>query len=672
MTAPQKWLPLGTHLGIKLCFLAVGLALFLFSSLSADNGRILTERAQRAIKNSPPDIHHKLWLYLSEDAVDSLPALLTEKARARRARVDPSTLLIDAHDYPISQDALMQIRNTGAHVRRASKWLRAVSVEADSEQLERLKPLSFIEQIDLVKVLIAPFFPKVKPLCPKDFPTKTTARLWRVYGLTEFQNQFINAVKLHQAGLSGKGVMIALFDTGFEINHHAFDSANIVATYDFINDSTTVDDPECPEDTTWSQNFHGTLVFGVIGGNVPDTLIGVAPGADFVLAKTEITCDGTEIKVEEDNWIAAAEWADSIGVDIISSSVGYTEFTDSGSYTFEDLDGNTALITIAADVAASKNILVVNAAGNRRNKPWGHIVTPADGDSVLAVGAVQSDSSLTPFSSPGPTADGRIKPDIVTLGVGVVAPKHTGGYVAVSGTSFSTPLVAGGAALALEHDSTLTAAELRDLIRQSGDRSAQPDTNFGYGLYDAIRSADIIKIDQTQPIQVLVNEFLSIPITTSGRSDSIPVLEAFDLPLSTILIDHGNGTGHLELYGSEQNSSIMRFGLTADVGYFADTTYLLLETYPSASRPIAAAPNPFSDSVRIIVAPSAGRLVSISIFNMAGEKVWEKVKSLDPSADVINTWNGRNREGRVVAAGVYLVHVKTDQHTSMLKVLKTD
>jgi hypothetical protein len=139
-----------------------------------------------------------------------------------------------------------------------------------------------------------------------------------------------------------------------------------------------------------------------------------------------------------------------------------------------------------------------------------------------------------------------------------------------------------------------------------------------------------------------------------------------------MFIDHGDGTGHLELFGSEQNPSVVRFGLIADVGYFADTTYLLLETYPSADRPIAAAPNPFADSVRIIVAPSAGRLVSISIFNAVGEKVWEKVNSSDLSADVINTWHGRNREGRVVAAGVYLVHVKTDRHTSMLKVLKTD
>lgn len=653
---------------IRFCFPLVVLTIFLSPSLQAGNDRILTKRARCAIQNSPSDTHHTLWLFLSGDAIASVPIYLTDKARARRAKADAVTLLIDAHDYSISQYALERIRYTGAQIRRVSRWLRAVSVEANSEQIEKLKSLTFIEQIDLVTVFAAPSFPEVQSVRPDVFPTKSTAL---AYGPTLFQNQFINAVKLHQAGLTGKGVMIALFDTGFEINHRAFDSTRIVATYDFINDDTAVDEVECPEDITANhQNCHGTLVFGVVAGNVPDTLIGIAPGADYILAKTEITCDTTEIKLEEDNWIAAAEWADSIGADIISSSVGYYQFTAGGSYTFLDLDGNTALITIAADIAASKNILVLNAAGNERGKSWDHIVVPADGDSVLAIGAVRGDSTLAPFSSPGPTADGRIKPDLVTLGVGVFTAIPTGDYAAQSGTSFSTPLVAGGAALAFEHDTTLTAAELRDLIRQNGDRSSHPDNDFGYGLFDAARSADIIKIDPTGPIQIQANRFLSVPITTSGRSDSIPVLLAFDLPLSVTLIDHHDGTGHLEVFGSQENPPLVQFGLVADVGYFADTTYCSLETY--ASRLIFAGPNPFADSVMIFVSPDAGKLVSISVFNSAGERIWEKVNNLITSADVISTWNGCNQVGQVAVPGVYLIHVETDKRTTVLKLLKTD
>ncbi len=659
------------QLNIRLCSRIALLAVFWSSSLLAQQGNVVTEQARCAVQNSPPDIYHKLWLFLNDSAVDSLPAPLTDKARTRRAKVDPVTLLVDGHDYAISQDALAQIKSTGAHIRGVSKWLRAVSVEADSDQLKKLKSLSFIKRIDLVRTLSTAFPPEIRLLRTKDFPTKATAL---AYGPTLFQNRFINAVKLHQAGLTGKGVMIALFDTGFEINLRVFDSTHIATTYDFINNDTAVDGPECPEDTNPSnhQNSHGTMVFSVIGGNVPDTLIGIAAGADFLLAKTEITCHDTEIKLEEDNWIRAAEWADSIGVDIISSSVGYTEFTDSGSYSFEDLDGNTALITIAADIAASKNILVLNAAGNHRRMPWKHIVAPADGDSVLAVGAVGADSVVATFSSPGPTADGRTKPDIVTLGVDVVAATNSGEYAAVSGTSFSTPLTTGGATLALEHDNSLTAAELRDLIRQNGDRSAHPDNDYGYGLFDAARSAYIIRIDSIDTIQVTISRLISVPITTSGRSDSIPVLKAFDLPPSATFADHGDGTGYLEIFGLVENAPLVRIGLVADVGYFADTAYAFLETHAASELQITAAPNPFTDIIRIFVRSSVGRLSSISIFNIAGEKVWEKVNSYVPPADIIYTWNGRNQEGRVVAAGVYLVYVKTDRCATMLKVLRTN
>ncbi|MEW5995134.1 MAG: S8 family peptidase, partial [Candidatus Zixiibacteriota bacterium] len=336
-----------------------------------------------------------------------------------------------------------------------------------------------------------------------------------------------------------------------------------------------------------------------------------------------------------------------------------------------DLDGNTARITIAADIAASKNILVCNAAGNHRSRPWGHLNFPADGDSVLAVGAVEGDSVLASFSSPGPTADGRKKPDIVTLGVGVLAANTGGGFSFMDGTSFSTPLVAGGAALALEHDSTMTAADLRNLIRANGNRASKPDNDYGYGLYNAARSADIIRIDSVAPITILADDVLSVPLTTSGRSPVIPALSAFNLPVGSRLIDYSDGTGLLEVCGSEDNLSSVRAGLVADVGYFADTTFVLIQTLPANGLQIFAAPNPFCDSVRIVVAPSAGRLSAITVFNIAGEQVWERVNSPALAADIISTWHGRNREGRVVAAGVYLVHVVTDHGTRMLKVLKT-
>jgi len=615
---------------------------------------------------------HKYWIYLNDSAFDSSKIFLTAKAKKRRAKVDADNFLIDAYDYPLQDSILNVIENTKVSVKHVIRWLKAVTVAADYKQLQRIIMLPCVKKVDLVNTLTAIVPDKIMEL--KQKKAKSEALAYN-YGYSYFQDLFINSIKLHQVGLTGKGVMIAIFDSGFELHHRAFDSANIMATYDFINDDTAVDYEDCPTASpTIQQRYHGTLTFGVIGGYVPDTLIGIAPEADFILAKTEITCGGKETKVEEDNWIAAAQWADSIGADIISSSLGYTKFQDSGSYSFSDLDGNTALITIAADIAASKNILVVNAVGNERGSSWNHLVTPADGDSVLAVGAVNPDSTLAPFSSPGPTADGRIKPDIVTLGVNVFSVFYLGGYAYVSGTSFSTPLVAGGAALVMENNPSLTAHEIINRIHNSGDRSGNPDNNYGYGLFNAMEVADIIKFDLPQVIKVDYRPQITIDVTTSGLTDSIPKLSAISLPSWISFIDHNDGTGVIEITPSPSSLPSIKFGLIADIGYFADTSYYTLEIFGLSNNPVYAGPNPFRDVVNIYVKSSAGDVKSVAIFNMAGEKVWEKVNISPNSADIsgIIRWYGCNQKGEVVSAGVYLCIVQTDSQKYRLKLLKTN
>lgn len=629
----------------------------------------ISRRAQSLLEASSPHERNLYWLYLDDNAFDSAGVYLTEKAQRRRAKVDPINFLIDSRDYPVSDSVVALIEGSVTRTRRISKWLRAVSVEADASQIHHVASLPIVRRIDLLNTLTTAFPEEVTLAKPYRIQPKDAAY---EYGNSFFQNRFVNAVKLQQAGLSGKGVTIAIFDTGFRLDHPAFDSASIVAAYDFIDDDTTVDEVGCEAEVPRNyQTFHGTLTFGVIGGYVPGALIGIAPGADFVLAKTEITCGGTEIRLEEDNWIAAAEWADSIGVDIINSSLGYTEFTDGGSYTFSDLDGNTALITIAADIAASKNILVVNAAGNERGTRWDRIIAPADGDSVLAVGAVNGDSCLAGFSSPGPTADGRIKPDIVALGVGVYSARHLGGFASANGTSFSTPLVAGGAALAMEHDASLTAKELCVLIHQTGSLSGSPDNDFGYGLYDAAASADIIRIAFPGVVRVKVNEPTSFQVETSGRADWVPTLSAIGLPPWVGFVDNRNGSATLHVQATGLSAPLTRIGLVADVGYFADTVYSNLEVYSSSDQLVYAGPNPFFDSLRIFVDSSAGMVVSVSVFNSMGEIVWEKVNNFADVADLMTeTWDGRNQQGTIVAAGVYVVLVKTDRQRFYLKLLK--
>ncbi|UCG60581.1 MAG: S8 family peptidase [Candidatus Zixiibacteriota bacterium] len=632
----------------------------------------LTPSARLLVNSADRQTYQRYWLYLDSSAVDPDALQLSERSLARRARVDPVNFLIDWKDYPISDSVLQEVERAGMRIRRTSRWLKAVSVEADFSGVATAVAMSFVRKIDPVKTFVRirdDDILNAKPIVP---PRQT---IDYEYGLTLFQNEFIKAVKLHKAGLTGSGVMIAVFDTGFDINHPAFAFADIFATYDFINNDVSVDDSECPSSLSTDQNFHGTAVLSVIAGNVSGTFVGVAPNATFLLAKTEISCDFTEIKQEEDNWIAAMEWADALGADIISSSVGYAVFQDEGSYTFEDLDGNTTLITIAADEAAANNILVVNSAGNERNKTWGHILAPAGGDSVLAVGAVNGDSTLASFSSPGPTADGRIKPDIVTLGVGVATASHLGGYLTASGTSFSAPLTAGGAALAMERDPTLTAMDLLDRIKETGSQASSPDNDFGWGLFDAAKAANLaVTYNLPGTLQARFNRPEVFQLEVVGWGGPIPALTAIYLPDWVSFTDNGDGTGVIGILADSESSPIDSIVIEADVIEFADTTSFKIEVFPGV--PITAGPNPFRDEVTIFVGQDVGDVQSISIFNSAGEIVWEKVNNFAQNADATyglqEIWDGRNQYGRVAAAGVYIVTVVTDRQTFRVKLLKTD
>ena len=504
--------------------------LLLFALPSISSAADITGRLADRIAADGPAALQRVLLFVDSTGIADRPIHLSDAARTRRRRIDPTGDAINFDDYPVNEATIAAVRQTGVEIHGASRWLKAIIVSADPAQIDRLAALPSIRQIDLDRTLRAPFPEESAP--PERLAGQSKAAEFN-YGFSFDQNRFLNVIKLHNAGLTGRGVRIAVLDSGFDTPHRAFDSANIISTWDFVNGDATVDEPDCPTDIySRQQYYHGTLVLGLLAGFRPDTLIGTAPEADYYLAKTEITCFGTEIQIEETNWILAAEWADSVGADIITTSLGYNTFTDvPDGYTVADLNGHTARITLAAEMAASKNILVVCSAGNDRGNSWGHIDFPADGDSVIAVGAVRFDSTLAPFSSPGPTSDGRIKPDITTIGAGIFTAAPVGsGWAVSSGTSFSAPQVAGCAALALEHDTTLTAADLRALIRGSGDRTLNPDNDFGYGLFDAVKTADIIRIIAPSRVTIAVDQSLSVPITTEGRSLVTPTLAPLNLP----------------------------------------------------------------------------------------------------------------------------------------------
>jgi subtilisin family serine protease len=272
-----------------------------------------------------------------------------------------------------------------------------------------------------------------------------------------------------------------MMDVGFRKTHQAFRSARIIAERDFVMGDNDVQ--RNPSDSRDYSDAHGTSTWSLLGGFAPGVLVGPAFGADFILARTED--DRSETPVEEDYWAAGIEWAESLGAEVVSSSLGYTDW-----YQFKDMDGKTAVTTKAAARAAALGVVVVNAAGNERRNAWGHIIAPADGYDVIAVGAVDATGRIASFSSPGPTADGRVKPEVCAMGVNnfVATSGLTTGdgtYVRGNGTSYATPLIGGVVALLLEAHRSWTPKDVRNALMKTANNAAAPNNDFGWGVIDA-------------------------------------------------------------------------------------------------------------------------------------------------------------------------------------------
>ena len=300
-------------------------------------------------------------------------------------------------------------------------------------------------------------------------------------------------------GYNGEGVIIGLLDTGYDWeNHNSLKDREVIAERDFIyNDAETANDEK---DSTSSQHNHGTSVFSIIAGFDEGSLIGPAFNSQFLLAKTEFV--PTETHSEEDNYAAALEWMDSIGVDITTSSLGYSNgFEEYGEedYKYEDMDGKSTIVTKAAEMAFERGIVVITSAGNEGNTPWKYITAPADGINTIAVGAVSSSNNVVSFSSEGPSFDGRIKPEIVAMGASMINARASSSdsYGIGSGTSFSAPIVAGIVGLLLDAHPHLNNRQIRSIMMQSGDNIDYPNNERGYGLISALEALIFPNLENT-------------------------------------------------------------------------------------------------------------------------------------------------------------------------------
>jgi hypothetical protein len=334
----------------------------------------------------------------------------------------------------------------------------------------------------------------------------------------------VNGYPLINSGFSGKNILIAVLDGGFtnadriSSLSHLRGREGIKSTRDFVNRKNSV----------YDASTHGTAVISILAGLIPGSIQGTATGADYILLKTEDI--ESESPYEEDLWAAGAEYADSSGADIISSSLGYYMFDDASlNYKHSDLDGNTAFVTKAADIAASRGILVVNSAGNERNKTWKKIIFPADGDSVLTSAAVDGNNLISAFSSAGPSSDGRIKPDNATLGVSVPIQVSEGSVVRGSGTSFSCPVLSGMAASLMQAAPYALSKDIIDALHRSSDRYNSPDSLYGYGIPDMVAALNLL---QNKYISVPEKASVAGPNPTKGDFEII-----FQEPQSEISIE---------------------------------------------------------------------------------------------------------------------------------------
>lgn len=391
---------------------------------------------------------------------------LSQRSIDRRAK---NGVVVSEEDFPVNADYVNQVKSLGADILYTSRWMNAVLVRLDGNELNDITLLPFIASYEY----IAPN-DQVSGGRSKKIKNKKDSNLGIV---NQVQLSMLGLDDMHTENIYGQGITVAVFDSGFpgvdkvDAFKPMFDEGRVTYTQDIIGKSGNV----------FQYDEHGTEVLSIMAAHQTGIFLGGVPEANYQLYVTEDVT--TEYRIEEYNWLVAAEKADSTGVDIINSSLGYNIFDDASmNYTTAELDGKTAVISKAANLAIKKGIFVVVSAGNDGNTSWSLVNPPADVDGVLAVGSVTSTGNRSNFSSIGPTADGRIKPDVVALGSGVSVIKANGNTGFTSGTSAAAPLITSLVMGLMQTFPELSVSELYSLVIGSGNGSEHPDNRTGYGV----------------------------------------------------------------------------------------------------------------------------------------------------------------------------------------------
>ena len=499
-------------------------------------------------------------------SIDNPEAFLSPRALQRRAN---QGIGIDEYDIPVNPQYLQAVADCGAELLNPSKWLNGVSV--------------YVTNASVIEAINALEFVSVVRSCPNDSKAQEIKERWMAneqvsskslhemngfYGSGATQVMQINANALHDSGFMGEGVVVAILDGGFigTPNHPAFDNmreeGRLLGTRDFVYGSISV----------YSQSSHGTSCLSTMAAYVPNTFVGTAPKASYYLFHTE-DVDSENI-VEEYNWVSGAEYADSLGVDVCTTSLGYIDFDMSQwDHPLSHFDGHTAPMSIGAEIAVSRGMICLNSAGNEGGGNQCTLGIPADAEHILTIGAVDGSGNRADFSSVGPTYDGRIKPDVMAMGRGTFVADANGDYYNGNGTSFSTPVVAGAVTCLRQAYPYASVQEICDVVRQCSNRANNPNNLYGYGIPDFSQALELLYVDD--PIEPYSGELISVYPNPSQGAVHVMLnqgakadVTVFDFMGHALYYYSFNGLNHtsLENYLNTLDSGVYFINAVSDLG----------------------------------------------------------------------------------------------------------
>jgi len=652
--------------------LSMLLSVNLFAQANFDKG---TTQLNDLLNASTDKDEHLIWVFFNDKGENisnyftNPESVVSEKSLKRRAKVLEAGNLISNMDLPVNAEYIEKLMNLGFEVKQKSKWFNGVSGYATKSEIGLISQLSSVKSLDIVHKFNKDYSVEEEILnqSQNNSGYQPDGVNSFNYGSSFTQMNQINVPAVHDLGYTGQGITICSMDAGFDnLSHEVFSSMNIIAKWDFVDG-----DPDVSQGGS-----HGTSTLSCVGGFKEGQLIGPAFDADFILARTEDIF--SETPVEEDNWIAALEWADSIGVDVTTTSLGYLGYDPPfQGYTWEDMDGNTALITIAADLAVNIGIIVVNSAGNGGSSSHNTLGAPADGDSVISAGAVRNDGSRSSFSSVGPTVDGRIKPDLMAMGSGVyVAGSFSStSYGSSNGTSFSCPLLAGATALVLSVDPSLTPMEVLDLLRQTASQSSNPDNLMGWGIINTLDAVQLIPV----PVELTlfsgnyINGSVQLEWITATETNNygFEIQKRYDnTSYEKIGFVPGNGTTtNGTQYSFTDNSlfagrifyRLKQLDFNGDFEYSNEimvevlnlTDYQLFQNYP----------NPFNPSTSIKYSIPVQSKIKIGLYDIIGNEVSILFEGIQQSGVHNINLNADN-----FPSGVYFVAMAAENFSKTIKI----